>query len=42
MSHLDSQPEMYKSVLRKRRREEKEQEGMMSYLKVSLAFLNVL
>ena len=34
MSQLDGQPELYKSVLQKRRREEKEEEGLMSFLKV--------
>ena len=36
MGQLDGQPELYKSVMKKRRREEKEGEGLVSYLKVSL------
>lgn len=36
MSQLDGQPELYKSVLQKRRRAEKEEEGLMSFLKVRL------
>ncbi|CAI8023184.1 hypothetical protein GBAR_LOCUS13577, partial [Geodia barretti] len=34
MEQLDTQPELYRSVLRKRRREQKEEAGLMSYLKV--------
>lgn len=34
MKHLDKQPDMYKSILKKRRRDEKENEGIMSYIKV--------
>lgn len=35
MKLLDSNPDLYKSVLKKRRREEKEEEGLMSYFKVA-------
>ena len=34
MKQLDGNPELYKSVLKKRRREEKEEEGFMAYVKV--------
>ena len=35
MNQLDSRPELYKSVLQKRRREEKEEAGLVSFLKVT-------
>ena len=34
MQQLDDHPELYKSVLKKRRREQKEEEGFMAYVKV--------
>lgn len=35
MKVLDSNPDLYKSVLKKRRRKEKEEEGLMAYFKVA-------
>lgn len=36
MKLLDSNPDLYKSVLKKRRKEEKEEEGLMAYFKVAV------
>lgn len=39
MGLLDNQPELYKAVLKKRRRERREEEGFMAYVKVSIIAL---
>ncbi len=36
MQHLESKPESYKRVLRKRKKETEENSGLLSYLKVGI------